>query len=109
MSFNVCPVATVKSSLERVWALLSQPEAYGQWWDAHTDSVIPPGKAQPGQLIRAHSRALGVSWQVHIRVAGVDAIHHELDLVTALPLGITILNHIKVISVDGGTCRVSFG
>lgn len=109
MSLNVCPIATVVSSAERVWSLLGDPAAYGEWWDATTDSVVPPGPARLGQQIDAHARALGRSWPIRIRVVGVNPIRRELDLTTSLPLGITILNHIAVTPVEGGRSRLSFG
>jgi hypothetical protein len=109
MSLSVCPIATVQASSTIVWSLLDMPESYASWWDAHTDSINPTGPAQAGQVIRAHSRAFGLSWPVRIRVERVDAGLKELNLTTSLPFGITILNHIKVIPLDAYTCRVSFG
>jgi hypothetical protein len=109
MSLSVCPIATVQASAEAVWSLLSEPDSYASWGDADTAMITPQGSAQSGQEISAHSRALGLSWSVHIRVESVDANLKELSLTTSLPLGITILNHIKVIPFDANTCRVSFG
>jgi hypothetical protein len=109
MSLSVCPIATVQASAEMVWSLLAEPASYATWWDARTDSITPAGPAQVGQEIRAHSRALGLNWPVGIRVEGIADNLRELNLTTSLPLGITILNHIKVIPAGEKTCRVSFG
>ncbi len=109
LSLSVCPITTVDSSAAKVWSLLAKPARYAEWWDATTDCVLPPGPVQLGQQIIAHSRAFGRRWPIRIRVVGVNASRRELDLRTSLPLGITILNHIVVAPVGGGSSRVSFG
>jgi len=88
---------------------LADPAAYAKWWDATTDVISPTGLAQPGQLITAQSQTLGRRWKVRIRVDGIDMARRELSLTTSLPLGITILNHILVNTLDEHTSRVSFG
>jgi len=109
MSLSVCPIATIHASVATVWSLLADPASYAMWWDATTDVISPTGPAQPGQLITAHSQALGRRWKVHIRVDGIDTARRELSLITSLPLGITIFNHINVNALDERTSRVSFG
>ena len=109
MSLSVCPIAVVQSSADIVWALLAHPASYATWWDATTDSIVPAGPVQPGQQINAHARAIGRRWPVRIKVEGVDTSRRELTLTTALPLGITVINHIIVSPLDGSTARVSFG
>jgi len=109
MSLRVCPIATVQASAEMVWSLIADPRSYDIWWEAHTDSISPPGPAQAGQEIRAHAGAFGLSGLVRIRVESVDAGLKELNMTTSLPFGITVLNHIKVVPAGEKTCRVSFG
>jgi hypothetical protein len=109
MSLSVCPIATVQASDATIWSLLADPAAYAKWWDATTDAISPTGLAQPGQLIIAHSQALGKRWKVSIRFDDIDTARRELGLTTSLPLGITILNHIIVNALDDHTSRVSFG
>ena len=60
------------------------------WWDAETHSIIPEGPAQPGQQIVAQTVALGKRWDVHITVRAATPEKHQLELVTRLPLGITV-------------------
>ena len=109
MSISVCPIATVDAPAETVWSLLSNPSAYASWWEAVTDSITPAGLAHPGQIVRAHSRALGMNWKVRVEVDGIDFDNRELNLTTHLPPGITIRNHIVVRVVDEHRCMVSFG
>jgi hypothetical protein len=89
--------------------MLSEPESYANWWDATTRSIVPRGTATPGQVICTKSAAFGRNWDVTIRVEAVDAARRHLDLTTALPLGITVHNHITCTPVDESACQVSFG
>ena len=109
MSLSVCPIATVHASAETVWSLLANPSVYDSWWEVTTDSIMPPGLAQPGQLISAHGVVLGINLHTRFRVDGVDNERRQLDLTTWLPFGINLHNHIHVQVVDGQTSRVSFG
>jgi len=109
MSISVCPVATVASPAEHVWALLMAPATYSEWWDARTERIEPPGPAAPGQVIYATSRALGRRWSVNTAVLAVEPERYALDLRTTLPLGIMVQNHILVQPLDAASCRVSFG
>jgi hypothetical protein len=109
MSFYTCPVATIHAPLDKVWDLLSDPSRYALWWDAQTRSISPAGPAIAGQEILAQTKALGRTWSVHIQVENLDASRHTLQLNTALPLGITVHNHITCTSLDEASCRVTFG
>ncbi len=109
MALSTCPVATAKASLETVWGLLSEPEHYDLWWEAHTQRVDPPGPAQPGQMVYASVGALGLNGKLTIRVDAIDPARHQLHLTTRLPLGITVLNHITCTQVDAESTFISFG
>lgn len=95
--------------MERVWHLLASPIRYANWWDAQTLSIIPEGPAQSGQQISAQTVALGTRWEVHITVQAVTPEKQQLDLLTRLPLGITVYSHITCASLDDEHTRVSFG
>jgi hypothetical protein len=109
MSFRTCPIATIDAPAARVWHLLADPVRYADWWDAQTCSIIPEGPAQPGQHIFAQTIALGRRWDVHISVQAVTPEKRQLDLLTRLPLGITVFNHISCAPLDEQHTRVSFG
>ena len=109
MSISTCPIASVNAPVEQVWRLLADPARYSLWWDAQTRSIVPAGPAQPGQRIFAQTAGLGKRWGVHITVQAVAPDKHQLDLVTRLPFGITVLNHISCAPLDGQHTRVSFG
>ncbi len=109
MSLSVCPIAVVQAPTEVVWDLLSNPANFSIWSDAKVDRVIPDGPAQAGQHVEAHAERLGLKRPVHIEVRGIDRANRTLDLITSLPPGITVHNHITVTPLERGSCQVSFG
>jgi ligand-binding SRPBCC domain-containing protein len=109
MSINVCPLATIRAPVERVWSFLSEPTNYALWWDAQTRSIVPEGPASPGQKIYAQTTALAKHWTVTITVKDVDEAKRQIHLTTVLPFGITVHNHITCLPLDPAHCRVSFG
>lgn len=109
MSLRVCPIAPVHAPLERVWSFIAQPANFALWWGANTKGITPEGPAQPGQQIRATSKAFGVLWNVHLLVEHIDVEHHVLDVMTTLPLGIILFNHITCTELAPAVCQVSFG
>jgi len=109
MSFSTCPITTIEAPIDQVWRLLADPALYAQWWDAQNRSISPAGPAHPGQQVFARTVALGRWWDVQITVEAVTPERHELHLLTRLPLGITVRNHITCTPLDGERTRVGFG
>jgi hypothetical protein len=109
MSFSTCPIATVDAPVACVWHLLADPLHYADWWDAQTRSIVPEGPAHPGQQIFAQTVALGTRWDVHVSVQAITPEKGQLDLLTRLPFGITVYNHIICARLDEQHTRVSFG
>jgi len=109
MSFTVCPAAVVAAPVENVWELLSEPTLYDEWWDAHTERIVPEGKASPGQTLYAKTSALGRKWGVTLRVETVNPEKHQVQLHIVLPLG--TVNHATITStaIDATSSRVQFG
>jgi hypothetical protein len=109
MPVTVCPAAVVQAPLDQAWSLLSNPASYSDWWDARTTSIVPEGPAQPGQVVYARSHALGLERGFTTTVEAIDHEHHQLELTTRLPLGITVHNHISVAALGEDRCRLQFG
>ncbi|MEO6235479.1 MAG: SRPBCC family protein [Vicinamibacterales bacterium] len=109
MSFSTCPIATINAPIEQVWRLLADPSRCALWWDAETVSIIPEGPAHVGQRVVAITAALGKKWDVHVTVQAVASEKRQLDLLTQLPFGITVHNHIACTPLDSQHTRVSFG
>jgi len=102
VAFSSCPIAIVDAPVDQVWSLLANPAQYDTWWDTQTRSIVPEGPAQPGQQVFAR-------WGIHLLVQAVAPEKHELDLLTRLPLGITVGSHIACARLDDGRTRVGFG
>jgi hypothetical protein len=110
MSFSTCPIATVNAPVDQVWRLLANPMQYDLWWEVRTRSIVPEGPAQPGQQIFAQTSALGRQWDVvHLTVQAIEPEKRQLDLLTRLPFGISVHNHISCQPLDSQHTRVSFG
>ena len=110
MTFSTCPFATVSAPVDLVWGLLANPVQYDVWWEVETRSILPEGPAQPGQHVFAQTSALGRQWDVvHLTVQSVEPEKRQLDLLTRLPFGISVYNHITCEPLDSEHTRVSFG
>ncbi len=110
MTFSTCPFATVSAPVDLVWGLLANPVQYDLWWEVRTRSILPEGPAQPGQHVFAQTSALGRQWDVlHLTVQSVEPEKRQLDLLTRLPFGISVYNHITCEPLDSEHTRVSFG
>jgi hypothetical protein len=110
MSFSTCPLATVNAPVDQVWRLLANPMQYDLWWEVRTRSIVPEGPAQAGQQIVAQAPAFGRQWDVvHLTVQDIEPETRQLDLLTRLPFGISVLSHISCQSLDSQHTRVSFG
>ena len=109
MSLHVCPIASVHAPVEKAWSFLSQPANFGLWWEARTESITPPGPAQPGQRVHAKTTEFGLHWDIEVLVEDIDNKRHVLDVMTSLPLGVIVFNHITCTELDPKTCQISFG
>ena len=109
MDFSVCPAAVVAAPVESVWELLSEPKLYDLWWDAHTERIVPEGKASPGQVLYAKTSGLGRKWDVTLRVLKVTPEKHQIRHLVTLPLGTTNDTTITCTPIDATSCRVQYG
>jgi|SRR5579859_240105 len=109
MSFNICPAADVAAPVESVWELLSEPTLLDEWWDAHTERIVPEGKASPGQMVYATTSALGRKWNVTLRVERVNPDKHQIQFHIRLPLGTINQQTTTCTAIDTASCRVQFG
>lgn len=104
----VCPADTAAVPPEVVWQLLIEPATWGIWADAAVKSVDPPGRAQPGQVIKFGSGFAGIFFEASFVVDRVDDSTHDLELEGIFPFGLTMHEHITVRPVDGQS-RIQFG
>ncbi len=109
MSLRVCPIASVHAPADKAWGFLTEPDNFALWWDATTEWIIPPGPAQPGQRVHGATTAFGIQWDVEVLVENIDRSRHALDVMTTLPFGIIVFNHITCTTLDPTSCQISFG
>lgn len=107
MTLRVNPIAYVRVPAEKVWDLLVEPANYCRWLEAHLHSVDPPGRVQAGQTLRAQVSTLGIPWELRMIVEDVEESHRGLHVMTLLPLGISIFDHITCVPLDDSSCQVS--
>jgi hypothetical protein len=109
MDVSVCPAAVVRAPVSTVWALLTDPQSYGAWWDIRDARVTPAGPARPGQVVTGWAGGLGRRWPVRVAIEAVDAGRHQIRFAATLPLGLTSLNVLTCTPLDATRCRVQFG
>src|ERR1043166_7682612 len=109
MSLYVCPADTVNAPAERVWALLANPQGYGEVWDFTVESVEPPGRARAGQRVDGWSRALGKKWSIRGEVVEADATRFLIRFRMTLSFGVISDNTITCTPVEERRCLVRFG
>ncbi len=110
MTRSVCPATTIAAPIDRVWALLTNPASYDDWWDATADRIVPSGPAVPGQVVYAHASFLGIPRpSLPITVEHIDPAKHRIDLTARRPLGITSHNHLACAVVTEDTTWLQFG
>jgi uncharacterized protein YndB with AHSA1/START domain len=109
MGFTICPRAVVAAPVESVWELLSEPTLYDEWWDAHTERIVPEGKASPAQTVYAKTSAFGRKWEVTLRVEKVDPEKHQIQFHITLPFGTINQQTTTCTAIDATSCRVQFG
>jgi hypothetical protein len=109
MGFSVCPATNVAAPVETLWELLSDLTQFDTWWDAHTERIVPEGKASPGQMLYATTSAFGRTWDVTLRVDAVHPEKHQIQFHISLPLGLINDNTITCAALDSTSSRMQFG
>lgn len=109
MPLNACPAAFIAAPIDTIWAMLTTPARYGEWWDARVGQIMPEGSLCPSQVITLKSKALGKSWPITFEVETVDAMKHQVPIHVIMPLGMILENYISCVPVDATTTRVQYG
>ncbi len=105
MALTICPAAVVAAPVETVWELLSDPVLRDTWWHAHTERVVPEGKASAGQVIYLKN---AVGRHGTLTVQTVDPEKHQIHWVLN-GLGVTNDQTTTCTALDAVSCRVQFG
>ena len=106
MALIVCPTTVVKAAIERVWAVLTDPDSYQRWTDAELLSASPPGPVREGQMLDFRTRQLGIAFRVRMDVGKPDP-PRLLPLRVQMPFGIVNDERITLAPLDPGHTRVT--
>jgi hypothetical protein len=88
MNHTSCPTGIVNAPVELVWALLTHPEGWGNFWDLHVSTVDPTGPAVVGQTVLAESGPKFLRLKLRFRFAEIDSLNHKLGLDARFPFGV---------------------
>ena len=103
-----CPTSVVNAPVETVWALLTRPEAWGEFYDVRAVSASPPGPAAVGQVVLAESGPRLLRLKLEFRFTTVDAANHRLALDVRFPFGVTVREDLSCVPLGAERCRVNY-
>ncbi len=108
MNYASCPTSIVNAPVELVWALLTRPEGWGDFYDVRITSVDPVGPAVVGQTVFAESGPQFLHLKLQVRYLEIDALNYKLGLDVRLPFGITVQENLSCVPVGQNQCRVNY-
>ena len=106
MAVTACPTTVVNASIERVWAMLTDPDLYQRWAGADLVRAIPAGQLCQGQVMEFRARELGVAFGVRMDV-GKPEPPRLLPLRVQMPFGIVNDERIALLPLDPVRTRVT--
>jgi hypothetical protein len=108
MTETSCPTSIVNAPIEIVWTLLTEPAAWGTFFDLRITDVQPTGSAAVGQRFSGESGPRFLHLRLKFQYTEVNAGEHKLGLKVQLPFGITVLEDLCCIPINSIRCRVSY-
>jgi hypothetical protein len=91
-----------------VWKLLTNIAGWGSFFDLRVISVEPPGPAAKGQRMLGETGPrwmhLGGSFEYTL----IDETHYKLEMEVRLSLGLTVLEALDCVPLEGERCRVNY-
>jgi len=103
-----CPTSIVNAPVEIVWALLTHPHEWGDFYDVRVASIEPAGPAAVGQRVFAESGPRLLHLALEFRFTKVDEVNHELGVDVRLPFGLTVCEDLSCIPIGHDQCRVNY-
>jgi Polyketide cyclase / dehydrase and lipid transport len=103
-----CPTDMVNAPLAVVWALLTEPAGWANFFDIRVIDIDPPGPAVVGQRIYAESGSRFLHLGVTLEYTEIDAARRAIGLNVNLPLGITVREDLTCSVVTETQCRVNY-
>ena len=108
IAYSSCPTSIVNAPVEIVWALLTRPEEWGDFYDVRVRLVEPAGAAAVGQTVFAESGPRLLHFALEFRFTKIDAVNYELGLDVRLPFGITVREDLSCVPLGQDQCRLNY-
>ena len=108
MNRTSCPTSIVNAPVDLVWALLTHPERWGDFWDVRVTAVDPAGPAVLGQMVFAESGPEFLHLKLRFRFTKIDGLNYQLGLDARFPLGITVREDLTCVPMGQERCRVNY-
>lgn len=108
IGYSSCPTSLVNAPVAIVWALLTHPEQWGDFYDVRIRTVEPAGPAVVGQTVLAESGPRLLHLKVEFRFTKIDAVNFELGLDVKLPFGVTVREDLSCVPIGPTQCRVNY-
>jgi hypothetical protein len=105
---STCPTEVVEAPVDVVWALLTDPARWGDFYDVRVTAVHPPGPAVVDQIVRAGSGPRLLHLRLTFELRRIDPERHELAFDVRLPLGIRVHEELDCRPIGPDRCRVSY-
>jgi hypothetical protein len=106
MTYKSCPTAIVNAPIEVVWEILTEPAAWGAFFDVRIIDVQPKGSALVGQRIYAESGPRFLRLRLKFQFTEVNTVEHKLRLNIELPFSISVREDLNCIPLSCTQCRV---
>jgi hypothetical protein len=103
-----CPTDLVNAPLAVVWALLTEPAGWANFFDIRITRIDPPGPAVVGQTIYAESGPRFLHLGMTLEYTDVDAARNAIGLNIRLPFGIAVREDLTCSFVTENQCRVNY-
>jgi hypothetical protein len=108
MNYTSCPTRVVNAPVELVWALLTRPEGWGDFYKVRITALDPAGPAAVGQTVFAESGPRFLHLKIEFRFMQVDALNYRLGFDARFPFGITVRENMTCVLLGQEQCRVNY-
>jgi hypothetical protein len=108
MNYTSCPTRVVNAPVELVWALLTRPEGWGDFYNVRVTALDPAGPAAVGQTVFAESGPRPLHLKIEFRFTQIDASNYRLRFDARFPFGITVSEDMTCVSLGQEQCRVNY-
>jgi hypothetical protein len=88
VTYSSCPPDIVNAPVSVVWSLLTNPAAWGRFFDLRIIGINPEGPAAVGQIVYAESGPSILHLKLEFQFLKIDPAEHVLELVRSTTISI---------------------